>query len=213
MAAVPQLDTPEGAANLALAHLRQPPIAQLDDEDDRARAAAATFAAARRATLRLRWWNFATGWQNPAAAAGIVRPGPLKTVYPLPADCLEVRYVQYGEADEWAVEAFKADPSGSEAEVSVLVTNLSAPLICYTRDIETVRLWNSDFLVAFSYQLAAFAGPQLGASASRVAALQNLAEAWREESAQIDAREKAPTQVSRNTSWIGARRRGGFGAR
>lgn len=202
-------DTEEGAANLALAHLRQPPIAKLTDDNSRARAVRAVFGAARDASLRMRWWNFATGWATPAKAAGIVRPGRLRSAHPLPDDCLLVRFVEDAGADAWAVEAAKADPAGSEAEVSVLVTNMAAPLICYTRRIAAVRLWDPEFLVCFSYQLAAFAGPQLGKPAGAVRELQELADRWRDDASESDANEKANSQVTRSTSWVTARRRGG----
>lgn len=202
-------DTPLAAANLSLAALRQPPIADLTANNDRARALATTFAAARRAALRLRWWNFATGYETLAAAAGVTGKGKLKTIYPLPADCVAVRFVEDSEADQWELMPMKADTAGSNAEVLCLASNLTAPSLCYTRDIENVRLWDSDFLLAFSFQHAALAGPQLGASASRVQSCQAQAEGWRAEAEKIDAQEKSAGQVTRNTSWIQARRRGG----
>lgn len=202
-------DTEEAAANLALAHLKQPPIAQLTEETARARAVKAVFAAARDATLRLRWWNFAKGWIQPAAVANLVLPGPLKTAYTLSDECLLVRFVQDAQADDWELLAVNADPTGAGGEVMVLATNLTAPLLCITRRVAAVGLWAPDFLLAFSKQCAALAGPQLGASATRCAELQAGADAWREEAAKIDAQEKAPQQVSRSTSWITVRRRGG----
>lgn len=202
-------DTEEGAANLALGHIKQPPIALLTDNNDRARAVKAMFGAARDAVLRMQWWNFATGWTSPAATAGFVHPSVLKTAYKLPDDCLKVRFVDDAAGEAWEVVAAAADPAGSTAEVSVLLTNKSAPLICYTRRIETVRLWDADFLLAFSYLLASMAGPQLGASATRVKELRAAAEEWEDDAAEEDAREKSVSQVSRTTSWITSRRRGG----
>lgn len=196
------------AANLALAHMRQPPIAQLTDDNSRARAVKATFAAARDAALRLRWWNFATGYASPAQASGAY-PGPLKNIFPLPEDWIATRGVEDAQDDEWENVAYMADPAGSSADVMCLVTNKTAPLIHYTRRIEVVRLWDADFLIAFSYQLAAFAGPQLGQSGNKVQELQARANEWRQEAAAIDAREKSTAEVSRATSWVTARRRGG----
>lgn len=204
--------TEEGAANLALAHLKQEPIANLTDNNARARAMNVGFGAARDAALRLRWWNFATAWTSPSAAAGITHPSLLKTVYPLPGDCLLVRFVQDAAADDWAVESYAADPAHSPAKVPVLVTNLNAPLVCYTARIADVNLWDADFVVAFGYQLAALSGAPF-VSIGRLAELQGKAHEWREDSASIDAREKAPAQVSRATSWVTARRRGGSAVR
>lgn len=200
--------TEEGATNLSLGHLRQPPIANLSDNNDRARAAKAFFATARDAALRLRWWNFATAWVTPAASAQ-VHPSRLKTIYVLPDDCVAVRFIDGCGDDEWQVESCAADPAGGAAKVPVLITNRTAPLICYTARITEVRLWDPDFLVAFSYQHAAFAGPQLGASSTRVESLHALANSWRDEAGSIDAQEKSIELVSKNTSWLAARRRGG----
>jgi len=198
------------AANLALGHLRQPTIANLTDDNTRARAVKLYYATARDAALRLRWWNFATGWTQPAKATA-PRLGPRPNVFPLPPDCVDVRFVQDAEDDDWAVEAAQADPSGALVDVKVLVTvaNITAPVVCYTRIIEAPRLWEPDFTLAFSYLLASLAGNKIGTSATRIKELKDLADGWRDDATQADGLESAPTQVSRNTSWLASRRRGG----
>jgi hypothetical protein len=205
-------DTEEAVSNLSLAHLRQPPIATMADNNDRARAVSATFTAARDAALRLRWWNFATAWVSPGAAT-VEHPSPLKKIFPLPPDYILVRYLDGSEEEDWEITTHTADPAGSAAKVAVLITNVTAPLICYTARIEDVRLWDDDFKVAFSYLHAAFAGPQLGASASRVEKCLAAANDWRAEAATVDAQEKSTQFLSRDTSWTAARRLGGSRAR
>lgn len=196
------------AANLALAHLRQPPIADLADDNPRANAVRAVFAAARDAALRLKWWNFATGYATPAMSL-TVGGGDLKKLYVLPADCIEVRSVDGAIADEWEVMAAKADPAGADVDVPVLATSLTAPRICYTRRIEAVRLWSPDFLEAFSFKCAAYAGPQLGASSAKVEKLLAFAEEFADDAGARDAREKARGEVRRDVSFVTARRTGG----
>jgi hypothetical protein len=49
----------------------------------------------------------------------------------------------------------------------VLVTNLTAPVIAYTRKVEAVRLWDPVFLDGFAYELASRCAGKLGRSTSK----------------------------------------------
>lgn len=202
--------TEEGAANVALSVAKQPPLALLTDNSDRARAIKAVFATARDAMLRQKNWNFATGWVVPAQAAGVVHPSPRKNVFKLPQDCLKVRFVENQDNNSWESASYGTDPANLQAEVPVLLTNLSAPItLCYTRCITAVRLWDPEFLNAWAHRCAELAGPQLGLSATRVEALRSAADAYRDEAAITDAQEKAPRVMSRSTSFTRARVVGG----
>lgn len=196
----PRADTEIGAANDALQHCKQPPIADFAEGNNRARTVAAHFAAVRDALLAENEWGFATGWDTPAEAAP-ESLGPLKKRYPLPDDCIQVRFVDGLKAAEWGMEA-----SAGGSEVKVLVTNATAPLVCYTRRIENPKLWDPLFLKVFGLRLGAKIAPTLAKSQQLALQLEAAADDELAPATLADAREKAPGQVPRETSWIAARR-------
>ena len=197
--------TEEYAANLAMAHLGQREIATLSDNSTRARAVRQFFAMARDTTLRLKWWNFATAWVTPAADA-TAGTGTLKKRFPLPAECLRVRFVENAEDDSWAIETARVKVGGVEVEAMILVTDFDAPNVCYTRRVESVRLWDVLFLEQFGYELAALCARKCGRSTSYAADLRATAAEKRRTAAGIDSKEKAREEPRRDTSWVSARR-------
>lgn len=197
----------EEAANLALRCLREPGIATMADQSKAGRAVRAWFAVARDETLRENAWNFATGWAVPAAAPEAAL-GPLKTRFPLPQDCLFVRSVLDASDDSWATESALAMLGGAEVETLVLVTNLTTPVVCFTRRVETVRLWDPQFLIAFAMRLAHYMAPEFGKGAGDIQMLGQAADKKTGAAASRDASEGAPSEISRSTSWTRAQRVG-----
>lgn len=187
--------TEEYAANLALGHIGQPEIASMSDDNTRARAIRLHFPTVRRALLRRQWWNFATTWISPAAD---VTPGAglLKTRYPLPAECLRVRFVQTQNncdigADAWAVESASAEIGGVPVETMVLVVNIASPLVCITRDVTLPRLWDDLFLDVFTLMLASRLAKKLGRSQGTADGLKKDADEMLITAAGTDSKEKA----------------------
>lgn len=200
------------AANIALvSFLGERPITSLSDNNARARVVRVAFGAARDEVLQGHNWNFATGYIVPAArvapAAGW--PGPFTKRYALPEDCIKLRSIEFAEADEWSVLSVAADAAGTAAEVKVLATSLTAPSCCYTRRVENVQLWSPQFLTAFAHKLAEMCAPSLARSTSKADSEAAKSQAAIDIASQNDSKEKARSQVSRRTSWLGARRRGG----
>lgn len=196
--------TEEGVANLALGLLQESPIASLDDDNPRARRAKQWFAIARDETLREKDWNFATAYVTPAAEA-TAGPGVLETRYALPADCVKVRSVEDLAADEWALESLVKTVSGAAVEVTALVANITAPNICYTRRVTNFSVWDPQAIVAFSKRLAAYMAPAFGKSFDESDAMEKSADRKISAAATTDAREKARTTISRDTSWTRSR--------
>lgn len=196
--------TKEYVANLAMGHLGQREIATLSDNNTRTRAVRTFFDAARDATLRLKHWNFATAWARPAADTvdGI---GPLTKRFPLPPDCLRVRFVQDASEDSWAVESARVTVGGAPVEVMVLVTSSTAPLVCYTRRIEEPRLWDSLFVEQFGYELAALCARKCGRSINYAGTLRATAAAKLSTAGGVDSKEKSRERRD-ETSWLAARR-------
>lgn len=197
--------TEEYAANLAMGHLGQREIATLSDNNTRTRAVRQFFAVARDATLRLKWWNFATAWVTPSqdAAAG---PGVLTRRFALPADCIRVRFVEGADEDSWAIENAQVSVGGVPVEATILVTDFAAPNVCYTRRVESVRLWDTLFLEQFGYELAACCARRCGKSTAYAANLRQIAAEKLRIAGGIDSKEKAREPVRAETSWATARR-------
>lgn len=190
------------AANAALRVIGVEAIADVGSGTSKAaRECRAAFGDARDETLRAKEWNFAAAWATPALSATPAL-GRLKKAYPLPADCVRVRSVDGLSTDDWAVETIAV----AGVDTTVLVTNAEAPLVGYTRRILNVALWDAEFLAAFANRLAAKVAPPLSKEFTAGEQLDAIADDKVETAARIDAREMAPTSISRETSWIRARR-------
>ncbi|MFT4115425.1 hypothetical protein [Bradyrhizobium sp.] len=205
------IGTEEYAANLALGHLGQPEIAAMSDATTRARKVRQFFPSARQATLRLKEWNFATGWVQPAQDP-VPSLGHLKRRFALPPDCLKVRFIKGDNRREWDVESGAASVSGVSVEVMILVTNISDPVVCYTKDVTKPRLWDSLFLRGFGFMLAGDLAESLGRSRELGEAMRAQAEREVSEAATVDARERRQHRRP-ETSWEATRRGRGFSGR
>jgi hypothetical protein len=197
--------TEVGAANLALGHFGLPEIADLSDKTTRARAVRQFFGTTRDSLLRRKWWSFAKGWVRPSADP-VQSDGPLKNRFVLPDSVLRVRYIDEAADDAWDIESGAADDGGAQTESIVLVSNLTAPVICVTRRVESVRLWDPIFLEGFGYELAAACAKKLGRSANFAAGLRAQAKELIDTAAGIDSKEQSRQEITRTSSWILARR-------
>lgn len=203
-------DTTEpGVANVALGWLGQPTIASLTDTSLRARAMNQFFAVTRDAVLRAGWWNFAKRWATPAADP-VASKGPLTIRYILPTDCLRVRFVRCIGSTEWGEESAQVGVAGAQVEAMVLVTNQTAPVVCYTGLVDNVRMWDPDFYDAFALLLAAAAARKLGRSRALAADLREQGEKKIMDAKGVDSKEDADNENERPMSdWLYARRVGG----
>ena len=191
------------AANLALSLLREEGIADVAELTKAGAEVRKWFGTARDETLRALEWNFAEAWVTPAMDP-VAYPGPLTKVYPLPPDCLAVRSVEDLGADEWKV--LTVPLGGPPVETTVLVTNASAPKVCYTRRITDVRLWDPQFVVAFARRFAAYMAPSFGKSIDETDGMEKAGERKVDAAARADARERAPTEINTDVPFIRARR-------
>ncbi len=205
--------TEEYAANLALGHLGQPEIASLKtDTTTRARKIRQFFPAARDELLRHKPWNFATAWVTPSADP-VPSLGHFKIRYVMPDDCLRIRFIKGDNRRGWDIESGQADIAGVPVEATILVTNIDAPTVCYTRRITAVRLWDAMFLPAFGYMLAGYCATALGKSQTWGDAMKAQAMASTSEAAGVDAKERGGQRCRPETSWARARRGRGFSGR
>lgn len=187
------------AANLALSRVRQPPIGAFAENNTRARQVRLHFGGVRDSLLAEHDWKFATDWIVPAAGTA-PDTGPWANRYPLPENVVAVRLVQDLGADSWTIEAA---PSG---ELKALVTNTDAPLVKVTVRIASPALWEPLFLDVFELRLAAKIAPVILKSNTLAANLNAEADAKIALAKRVDAKESAPSQITRCTSWTQVRR-------
>lgn len=203
---VARAQTETEAASLACFNAGQPPLTSLDtDTSVRARACRRYFPAARDSVLREKWWSFAKGWVVPAPIAG-ESLGPLKKRYVMPEDCLRVRYIQDLDDDAWDLENATVDMAGVPTSQTVLVTNVTAPVVAYTKRITEVRLWDPVFLDGFAEDLAARIALKVGRSQSFADKMASRAAATIATASAIDGREQSRQTITRTPSWVAARR-------
>lgn len=192
-------------ADLALAHARLPAVGDLASKSAPARVARKWFGQARDETLAAAWWSFAKAWVQPAMDV-VPSPGPLKNRFPLPPDCLAIRYVEDTSREDWDTEAATVTIAGAAVDAIVLVTNVTAPLVCYTRRVADPALWPPAFVTAFSLKLGAYVANELARSAGLANDLLTKFAGALPAAERQDGRQRRAEQISRDTPWVRARR-------
>lgn len=139
-------------ANMALANLGQSPITDINESSAPAIACKTFFENARKATLRAAGWNFAGARAQLTADATAPLFG-YRFQYPLPADYMRLIMVN-GRYSGTKLTCHKI-------EGQMLLSNESPVQIVYVRDVPLTGTWPEDFVLAFSYQLAALVAPRL----------------------------------------------------
>lgn len=208
MSSLARASTETEAANAALRLIGVAAIADInrDTKSLAARECRAAFGDARDETLRQKQWNFATAWST-LPKLDTPSQGPLKNAYAIPDDCVRVLRVYGLSTDEWALETVRIQAETTlVVDQTVLVSNASTALVSYTRRIVDVVLWDVEFLAAFALRLAGKVASPLSREFTIAADLEALATARTDKAARTDAKEKAPSSFTRNSSWIGARR-------
>lgn len=187
------VSTEAEAANLALVLCRQPPIGSLNGTTGQAAAVRAWFTTARDEVLGEHEWNFAT--KSAALTTYTAETvGPFTRRYTLPTDLLVVRRVEDQEAEDWSVEGGK------------LLTDIEDPTISYTAKSTTVSSWEPAFVAAFATRLASYIAPIFQVPEGTIERLERSADKKVGKAARRDAREGAAGVITRDTSWIRARR-------
>jgi len=147
--------------NRALAKLGQPPLRAIGDNTAASRFMLANYDMIRRAELRINFWNFA---MRRAYLANLVDGGGTAIaptfgysfIYPLPADCIRVAYVNdiFNGLD--LAEYRDADDSEYKVEGKTIVTNFSSPMqLRYVADVTDTNQFDDYFVEALAWRIAA----------------------------------------------------------
>jgi hypothetical protein len=179
--------------NLALQEIgRGMMITALDENSQAARACKLRYPYARDAALRGYDWNFAAARAELPALAELPAFGYGRQ-YELPSDCLRVRSLENGEADDWKVEGRR------------ILTDMGAPIrVKYTARVTDPVQFDALFVAALSARIAADVAVSLSESTSKAQGLWQvylgkLHEAWKNDA--IEGQADALPQGS----WVGAR--------
>jgi hypothetical protein len=153
--------------NLALSHLGQDKeIADLDTENSSAaRSCRRFYEEVRKKTLRDYDWPFATR----ISALSLKEEEPNDEwgySYYYPADCLNARKILSGVRNDTETTKMPYEIS-HEDDGTVIFTDKEEAELKYTKDIEDVSRFPSDFVLALSYHLAYFIAPRLTAGDDR----------------------------------------------
>lgn len=127
-------------ANIALISLGEQKIANLDDQNERARVMNTRIDNVRRAVLQAHPWNFAEQVATLAELTGAPAWG-FGVRYQLPADCLMVRAM---ESENSIFRIFGRELHTDESTANIL----------YTRDAVDPNEWSPLFIEAFGARLA-----------------------------------------------------------
>jgi hypothetical protein len=182
--------------NLALQEIgRGMMITALDENTQAARACKLRYPYARDATLRGYDWNFAGA--RVALPKNATAPAfEFANAFDLPADCLRVRAILDGEADDWKVEGRQ------------IVTDLGDPIqVKYTRRVTDPAQFDPLFVAALAARVAADIAISLSESTAKAQGLWQLYMGKLQEAWKNDAQEGQPDALPQG-SWLGAR----FGA-
>jgi hypothetical protein len=174
--------------NLALTHLGCRLIASMQENSEAARRAGVVWGPAVDEVLREHAWNFSTIIQPLALAANDTVMG-WSYVYAYPAKCLKVRRV----LNQAIFDNISSDPTGDDMDFwgrmrtraqdfremigpttgnQILVSQLSSAYAEFTYAMYDVSRWDSQFVKAMSFKLAAELAPHLTGKEDRAAAME-----------------------------------------
>lgn len=141
--------------NMALAHLGQAPINSYDDENERARRCKLFYPIALQTLLKAHPWRFADVTAPLARVPWSWRGLEWGHAYMRPADALRVHGV-YGTE---SLQVKYREVSIKQGRI--LLTRAPARWVNYTRKITNTDLFDADFSLALSWELAVLLAPSL----------------------------------------------------
>ncbi|MDE2579964.1 MAG: hypothetical protein KGL46_14265 [Hyphomicrobiales bacterium] len=199
--AAPRALTEVDQVNGALAEIGEPPVVSLDDKRAAARHAKRLFGPLRDELLRATSWQFAMNWCAPAAQAA-APPSGYTYRYTMPDDCIAVIAIEGHPNDAWET------PSAGEDDTLAVVldTEIASPQVQYTRRIVNPAQWDAQFATLFQLRLAAKLNPLIGRDKGLTGALLKRAEDMEDDASRRDAQARSGEYITRDTSWVQARR-------
>lgn len=170
--------------NLALAHLGTANINSLDDASKEGRACKLHYAAARDAVLRDHPWNFAASREYLALLSGVTPVG-WSYAYAYPSDCLFAREI-WQDTPQLEPTPFEVMRISGQR---VLATDEANAALEYTAQVTDTAQFDSLFIDALGYKLAAELAMPLTRSIPITQAMLSLYMSRMAQATTVDSRE------------------------
>jgi len=171
-------------ANLALAHIGQGRITDLQEQSVAAQHIRRVWTPTRERLLREHHWNFASRTASALTRLATDPPHTYAAAFQLPGDCLRVLTVN-------GIPAGTGRTSHA-IEGRKLLTNQTEAKIEYIANVETCSEWDASFVDLFAIEVAAAVAPSFRLDPSAAGPLLQLAERSRARAMEADAVETKP---------------------
>lgn len=190
--------------NLALSHIAAKNITAMDEGREEARKCSLFWGPALEAALRSHDWNFAGQNEALAEISGETVMG-YAYLYKYPANCLSVRSIYNESTDrkQKRTEDYKLLLSPSSQQRAI-ATDVELAQIEYTMALVDPSLFDSVFVMALSYQLAALLAKPLTGDTSLGSAMAAMAKAVVDE-AKLANKQETKEETKKTSSYIDAR--------
>lgn len=187
-------------AKLALQHIGDRyDINTLSESSTEAEQVALVFDNLRDALLREHPWKFARRFVSPSALSGTA-PAQWGYMFAYPADALAVEYIVNPlDRDD---RTLPFDVLVNSDDVKVLVTDVQSPEFAYTKQVTVPARWDSSFVMALSWRIAAHVALPLTQDRELANMLTEKAEYWVGVAKRQDANEGISRIQSRDPDWI-----------
>lgn len=188
---------------LALQHIGDRfDISDIDEETVEAEQGALVFDEARRSVLRQHAWGFANKFVSPATL-NVTVPGQWLFAYAYPSDAVRVLEIVNPLGRDLEPIEFERALIGTD-DTEVLLTDQSDAEFKYTKDVTDPTRFDPEFVLAFSYELAAMMAMSLTGDPGIKGDLMKEAEARIFSASTSSANEGRSTRPP-EASWIEAR--------
>lgn len=189
-------------AKLALQHIGDRyDISDINEATPEAEQVNLLFDDTRDALLRQHPWAFATKYTNPAALSGTV-PGHWDYMFLYPTDCIRMLGIVNPLGKDQPKVKFEVARNSSGKRI--ILSDLEEPEIFYTMRVEDTTDYDPEFVMAFSYVLAARLVMPLIGERSIAADLYQQAQAVLNSAWETDSNEGTEESLP-DVDWIRAR--------
>lgn len=182
--------------NFALASLGEVPISSLDQQSKSARVCKLFWGHVLEETLSKHHWGFAAARRS-LARLDVDSVGPWTYSFSMPADCLKARFIETASGDQ--SEEFRV-------EDGVLMANVDAPVLVYTRRVEDPTRFSPEFVTALSRRLEMELAVSVSGSMSKKETAVKLFNLAIDDAKNMDRRaDRSQERIKLEDPWISCR--------
>lgn len=186
-------------SNLAMNHLGLSELANLTDDDPKVDAVNTFWEPTRDDLFRRGWWTFATAQKlltDVTDQDNLIEGWDY--YYTMPSSAMNIQCVYDANTTDTKYNQKWEEQYSITMNTTVILTNLGTAYADITYKVTDTAKWTSDFVMAFSYQLASFIAHQLTGDPNMGLALAEIATRYINETKRVSHTQKQqnPTQHS-----------------